>query len=95
MYCLPSWFEGLPIGLIEAQAAGLRCITSSFVTREARITDLVEFLELDAECWRIKIVEWSGAYERKDQSDQMKGAGFDLKQQVKLLEKEYSSKTAE
>ncbi len=95
LYCLPSWFEGLPIGLIEAQAAGLRCITSSFVTREARITDLVEFLELDAECWRIKIVEWSGAYERKDQSDQMKGAGFDLKQQVKLLEKEYSSKTAE
>lgn len=29
LFLFPSLFEGLPVVLVEAQAAGLRCITST------------------------------------------------------------------
>lgn len=90
IYCLPSRFEGLPISLIEAQAAGLQCIVSSFVTREVQITDQVDFLELDVQQWCEKIEECAEPYERQDTSDQIICAGYDMEQQVKLLEKEYT-----
>ncbi|MGZ0017165.1 glycosyltransferase family 1 protein [Yeosuana sp. AK3] len=47
IFLFPSLYEGLPVTLIEAQAAGLKIITSSTVTKEVNITDLVTFYDLD------------------------------------------------
>lgn len=90
IYCLPSRFEGLPISLVEAQAAGLRCIVSDSVTKEAQVTERVDFLGLDVQQWRERIKERAGAYERRDESARIAHAGYDIRQQVKLLEKEYT-----
>lgn len=46
-FILPSKFEGLPIVGIEAQANGLNCLFSSNITRELKMNDNVEFLEID------------------------------------------------
>lgn len=35
VFLMPSKFEGLPVSLIEAQAAGVRCVVSDRVTDEA------------------------------------------------------------
>ncbi len=49
MDCLvmPSFYEGLPITLIEAQANDLPCVVSDTVSREVDVTGIVTFLPLD------------------------------------------------
>ncbi|MGI6114024.1 MAG: glycosyltransferase family 1 protein [Mahellales bacterium] len=46
IYVFPSLFEGFPVTLIEAQAAGLTCIISDTITKEVCITPLVIQLPL-------------------------------------------------
>ena len=55
-FLFPSNFEGLPLSLIEAQAAGLYCFTSTRVTHEADC-GLIEFLNLEdgAKAWADRI----------------------------------------
>ena len=49
VFLLPSRFEGLPIVGVEAQSAGLPCILSDSITKEAAITKRCKFLSLKAE----------------------------------------------
>jgi glycosyltransferase involved in cell wall biosynthesis len=46
LFLFPSLFEGLPVVLIEAQAAGLTCVVSDAITREADVTGRITFLPL-------------------------------------------------
>lgn len=83
IFLLPSFFEGLPGVLVEAQAAGLRCFVSDTVTREAEATDLVTYLSIEqpAEAWAGQIAE-AADYERRNTFQRMKDAGFDVKAQA-------------
>lgn len=52
VFVFPSFFEGMPNTVIEAQASGLPCVVADTVTREADVTGLVEYLPLgDARQW--------------------------------------------
>ena len=83
IFLLPSFFEGLPGVLVEAQAAGLRCFVSDTVTREAQATDLVTYLSIEqpAGRWAEHILAGAG-YERRSTYRQMKDAGFDVAAQA-------------
>lgn len=46
VFVFPSFYEGMPNTVIEAQATGLPCIISDTITREANITGLVDYIPL-------------------------------------------------
>lgn len=89
MFLFPSLFEGLPVVLVEAQAAGLKCITSTGVTGESNITQSVEFIDLNlsAKEWskKIKAIDIT----RKDYTQILKDKGYDSTTNIKLLSKFY------
>lgn len=90
VFLLPSFFEGLPFVLLEAQVAGLKCICSEFVSQEAIVTENVQRMSVDhLEDWIKQIMEWSAGYERSDQSEVVRQAGFNIYKQIKVIETEY------
>ena len=90
LFLLPSLYEGLGIVLVEAQAAGLKCFASSAVSKEAKVTDLLDFLELEqsAEYWADKILS-SVPYEREDKVNDIVSSGFDISETAGMLEEFY------
>lgn len=50
VFVFPSFFEGMPNTIIEAQATGMPCVLSDAITKEAQITNLLKYLSLEESC---------------------------------------------
>lgn len=80
LFVFPSFYEGMPNTVIEAQALSLHCLVSENVTKQANITGLVEFLPLgDAKEWAQAAVKYADGYERHDMSEVFSQQGYDVK----------------
>jgi len=82
IFLFPSTKEGLPVSVIEAQAAGLPVIMSDSVTPEAIVSDLVCTKSLDDsfEHWAEAIIkaDKKSDHGRKSACDDVKAAGWDI-----------------
>lgn len=80
VFVFPSLYEGLGIVAIEAQAAGLPCIVSDVVPREAFLTDLVKALPLSAsrQRWAAEILRFQENDERKNTLELIQNAHYDI-----------------
>lgn len=89
MFVLPSRFEGLPIVMVEAQTAGLKCIASNLITDEVCITNNAQLLPLDKDLWANKVIEIYKGYERRDMTEEITASGYNICYQIKEVEKLY------
>lgn len=93
VFVFPSRYEGLPVTLIEAQAAGLPCLISDKVPIECKKTDLVRQLPLaeSPAFWADAILE-AAKTERTDTSSTIKASGFDITENAGWLQYYYEGK---
>ena len=91
VFVFPSRYEGLGMVAIEAQAAGLKTIVSDEIPIEAKVTELLEYcnLEQTPKEWAIKILESNNGYLRLDRSKEIEENGYEIKKASKKLEKIY------
>lgn len=78
VFVFPSFYEGMPNTVIEAQAISLHCVISDRITPDADITGLVEYLPLgDAKLWAQTAAKYADGYERHDMSKVFKNQKYD------------------
>lgn len=86
VFVMPSFYEGMPNTVIEAQATGLSCVISDTITKQANITGLVEYLPLEqpAEFWAQKALDMA----KTDRTD-TKNIFIENKYDIESVAKEF------
>ena len=89
-FVFPSFYEGLPVTLIEAQAAGLKIFASDTITNEVNLTNDIEFLSIKktSEFWADKILK-NLPFKRQDNKSQIIDGGYDIISNTKKIQEFY------
>lgn len=85
---LPSFYEGLPLVLVEAQCAALKCIVSDEVTKLISITDYILYKGIednDVKNWVSTIIEIGNNYTRKPIDDLITEHNFNIEAEANKL----------
>lgn len=91
VFLLASYFEGLPVVGIEAQASGLPCLLSDGISKETAITDLCHFLPIDRpELW-VEAISKLDFTNRKNTKEEIVAAGYDVETTAKWLQEFYTN----
>lgn len=78
-FIFPSFYEGMPNTVIEAQATGLHCLISDTITPEADVNGYVRFLSLDAPAQQwAQNAKISNSAERTAANDLMRERGYEI-----------------
>ena len=90
VFVLSSWYEGLPVVGIEAQAADLPCIFTDKITPEVKVTDRVRFMGLDDDdiAWANAILKFQPK-ERLNRFNELKIAGYDIQTEAARMQEMY------
>lgn len=90
LFVFPSLWEGLPVTVVEAQAAGLPCLISDNITTDVDLSKLVVRLPVDdIYVWVEAIL--NSEIKKSDITSEIRRAGFDVKNSVENLTKFYYS----
>ena len=90
VFVMPSWYEGLPVVAVEAQANGLPCLLSNRISKETKLIDAVSFggLEDGAQKWAERIAGLTpGRMNRV--KEKLGEQGFNIAKEAGRLEKYY------
>ena len=91
VFMLASFFEGLPVSAVEAQASGLPCLLSNGISSETNITGLCHFLPIDnPERWyeALSNLEFCN---RKNTKSEIVAAGYNVATTANWLQNFYTN----
>ncbi|MDR0751051.1 MAG: glycosyltransferase [Christensenellaceae bacterium] len=92
LFIMPSTFEGLPVSLIEAQAASVPCLISDSIDRRVDLFNTIKFISIDesdgkwASLCMSSFSEYPNTNERKNK---LKELGYDTTSNVNVLKDLY------
>lgn len=91
IFVMPSLYEGLPVVAVEAQSAGLPCILSKEIIKEAKALSSTKFigLEEDKRVWAKEMIKTMMKIERINTEKNIEEKGFNIKRESQKLEKKY------
>ena len=91
VFILPSLYEGLPVTMVEAQAAGLKCIISDKVPKQCDITGNVQVIPLEEspEKWAEEILKYKDNYKKESMYEKIVKAKFDIKENALWMQNFY------
>ena len=95
VFCLPSFYEGVPVVAIEAQGNGLFVLASDKVSKEMAILEGCEIipLNLPAGVWAVRALKHSDCpAQRGDGIFKLKNAGYSIESEAKNIQSYYEQR---
>lgn len=100
VFAFPSQYEGQPVALLEAQAAGLPCVIADTIPSISHVIDAIDVLPLgDAKAWATAILDSASRAgdlsERRNRADEIIRAGYDINASAQQLVERYETLLSE
>lgn len=95
VFLFPSFYEGLPVVLVEAQATGLPCLVSDNISNEINITNYINRMNINDPASKnaaLALNLGKADFDREKGATLVKDAGYDISNTVNMLEKIYSNR---
>nr|WP_308668690.1 glycosyltransferase family 1 protein [uncultured Agathobacter sp.] len=86
---MPSLYEGIPVTLIEAQAAGVKCFVSDRISKEVDYSNTINFIPLENQEQWIRIADENINYIRPNNMKLVAESGYDVRENIKMVQKIY------